>query len=352
MCSRPYFIDNPYYGLQNVGYNYLHDTIHAKIPVPCGVCPSCLALKQSYFVQRCQMECLDNMLFMCTLTYSEIMIPIKYINGFKLRYADFSDVQKMFKRIRKNNLFGLPFKYFCVSEYGGERHRPHFHLILSFPRSDSYDYLDFVNFEKKFHDVVLSEWRRNIGSTRSPIYIPLCKYVNNSRGRTFDFHYINPYSSANGEQDVAFYVTKYVLKSNSYVDRLKSALKLNSSTEEEFFENWRLFKPRCCVSKDWGSSKSPKVKSYIRKCIDVSISDRSLPYPIFINPLSGQEFPLSPFYRKKFLSLSDAHTFFYRGEDFTKLYDVSEETLKDVRFSKIVSIQNDRENSYLPYLDL
>lgn len=352
MCSRPYFIDNPYYGLQNIGYNYLHDTIHAKIPVPCGICPSCIALKQSYFVQRCQMESLDNMLFMCTLTYSEDMIPFKIVNGFKLRYADFSDVQKMFKRIRKGNLFGMPFKYFCVSEYGGERHRPHFHLIFSFPRPAKVDYLDYLNFEKKFHDVVLSEWRRNVGTIRKPIYKPLCKYINTSRGRTFDFHYINPASTEAGEQDVSFYVTKYLLKSNDYVDRLKSALKLNSSTEEEFIDNWKLFKPRCAISKDWGNSKSPNVRKYIRKCINVSLSDRSLPYPIFINPISGQEFPMSPFYRKKFLTISDAHTFFYRGDDFTVLYDVSKETLRDNRFSEILSIQNNRENSYLPYLDL
>lgn len=123
MCDKPTLIENPYYGLSNVALNFLHDTTHKFLPVPCGHCRTCIALRQSYFIQRCQMECLDNDMWFFTITYQNSMLPRRVVNGRSIAYPDFTDVQKMFKRIRKRNFFGASFRYFVVSEYGGEKHR-------------------------------------------------------------------------------------------------------------------------------------------------------------------------------------------------------------------------------------
>lgn len=337
MCDRPYLIDNPHYGLKNVGHNYLYDTIHTKIPVPCGHCPTCIALRQSYFIQRCQMEALDNDLFFCTLTYQRSMIRSLDVNGFKLKYADWSDLQKMLKRIRKSKLFGDSFRYFAVSEYGGETNRPHFHIFFSIPKIKDETFGELMYRENLYYKAVFKEWSRNVGSNRKPIYKPCSKLVVTSKGRTYDFHYVNPSLTDNAEADVGFYITKYVLKASPYVEKLHSALKLNLDLEE-FEQVWRLLKPRCCCSKDWGNSKSQSVKSYIRKCIDFSIDKTNLEYPVFINPISGQEFPLSPFYKRKFMNITDAHSFYFRSSDdkyFTDDYSVSDVDRIDNRFYTI-----------------
>lgn len=351
MCDRPYYIPNPYRGLSDVGLNYLHDCVSAFIRVPCGFCPACIALRQTYFVQRCQMESLSNDLFFATLTYSNDMIPRRIVNDFELLYPDWSDVQKMFKRIRKYNLFGSSFRYFAVSEYGGNNHRPHFHILFSFPKVPDERYSSTLSRSLEYHDILLSEWKRNTGSNRLPVYKPLCNYVSNSRGRNFDFHLVESHSTAAGEADVAFYVSKYVLKASPYVDSLKSALKLNLSPEE-FEEEWKYFKPRCNISKFWGDPFSPLVSQHIRNGIDLSLHDSSLLYPIFINPVSGLHSPLSPYYKRFFLDSVDAHVFWSRktpDDDFFD-YDLSDVVLKENHFDFVFNKVSDDSESF-NYLD-
>lgn len=297
-------IDNPYLGLEKVGLNRLHDTHSLKIPVPCGNCSTCIALRQNYYVQRCQMESIGNHLFFFTLTYKNDMLPRRIVNDRLLYYPDFSDVQKMFKRLRNE---GLKFSYLVVSEYGSNKHRPHFHGILSVPKCKNDNYHDIMNLEHFWHHRLFKEWRRNYGTDSHPDYQPLSEYIRTPFGSTYDCHYIHPSSSAKGEQDVAFYVTKYVTKSDKWVDRLKSALKLNLKPDD-FQEEWYYFKPRCCVSKGFGSYSNPAVKKHIRKGIESAIACKS-PFPYFINPISGQTFPLAPTFKKRFLTLKDAFIF-------------------------------------------
>lgn len=346
MCKSPILIDNPYLGLQLVGLNRFHDTHSLKIPVPCGNCSSCIALRQSYYIQRCQMESFSHHLFMMTLSYRESMIRFKIVNGRKLYYADFTDVQKMFKRLRNR---GLKFSYLVCSEYGGKHHRPHFHAIISVSKEENQTYHDILNLESKLSDMFLGEWRRNYGSDKKPIYKNLCQLVVNRFGRTYDFHYINPISSKNGEDDVAFYVTKYVTKSDSWVDRLKSALKLNLPNEE-FSELWKLFKPRACVSKTFGSYNDSKVIAHIRKGIDLSLNSDSK-FPYFVHPWSGQTFPLSPLFQKRFLTMSDKEIFFSRSEFSdgyceSEYYDNNSISVADKKLANIRKQINSRLNSY------
>ena len=129
MCISPIQIKNPYLGLGHLGLNRLHDTVNSYINVPCGHCPACTSLRQSWINQRVQMESLDNYLFYGTLTYKEDMVPWVHIGEYNLRVPDMSDFTKMVKRLRNE---GMKFSYIVVSEYGGKTYRPHYHFMLSF----------------------------------------------------------------------------------------------------------------------------------------------------------------------------------------------------------------------------
>lgn len=331
-------IDNPYLGLQNVGLNRFHDCHSLKIPVPCGNCASCIALRQSYYIQRTQMESIDNHLFMLTLTYSTPCLRFLNINGRKLYYADFTDVQKMFKRLRNR---GLKFSYMVVSEYGSTHHRPHFHAIISVPKGPKDTYHDIMNLECHLYNMFLGEWRRNYGSDKKPRYKALCHYIVTPRGRTYDLHYIHPAVTANGEDDVCFYVTKYVTKSDMWLDRLKSALKLNLSPER-FEEVWKLLKPRCCISKGFGNYQSDEVKKHIRQGIELAKISKS-EFPFFINPHSGQTFPLAPTFKRRFLTLEDQE-FFFSLSEYSDGYKETDQVSVMQHHVKDVKLKNIRHN--------
>lgn len=337
MCLTPQRIPNPYRGLQHIGLNYLHDCTAKFIEVPCGHCASCIALKQSYMVQRAQCETFSNDLWFCTLTYNNRALPILQVNDRRIRYADVHDFQCFIKRLRRDNALGLPFRYFAVTEFGSSEHhthRPHFHVIFSTPRIPYETQAERDAREKRYFKIILEYWCRNtattynrhgeiVPNTRNPIYLPLCtyveKYVHGKRYSTYDFHYIDTTRiDENGkihdESDVAFYVTKYALKHSDYVERLKRGLKLNTSPED-FQKIWSKVRPKCLCSKTWGAYRDKLVQEHIRKGIDYAIRSTEYCYPIFFNPTSGQTFPLAPFFKRKFMTLTDAHDFFYKNPE-------------------------------------
>ena len=111
-----------------------YDTESLKIYVPCGRCPVCCALRQSYLVQRVQMMSLDYYIYFATLTYNNESLPFVNVNGKKIKYADVQDFQNCIRYIRK--WCNLPdFKYLACSEFGSKRHRPHWHCLFFFPKS-------------------------------------------------------------------------------------------------------------------------------------------------------------------------------------------------------------------------
>jgi hypothetical protein len=71
-----------------------------------------------------QEEISKNPLFV-TLTYDPETVPHTK-NGYKNLSKE--DVQKFFKRLRKNSEHQI--KYYLCGEYGTERMRPHYHIIL------------------------------------------------------------------------------------------------------------------------------------------------------------------------------------------------------------------------------
>jgi len=90
--------------------------------VQCRKCETCLQARKRQWVGRilAEMQTCQETWF-TTHTYGG-----GYENG-EAYWIDYADIQKMFKRLRKD---GYKFKYIAVGEYGEKRSRGHFHLML------------------------------------------------------------------------------------------------------------------------------------------------------------------------------------------------------------------------------
>lgn len=336
MCVSPNLIPNPNYGLKNK-FSFMKDTVSKYLKVPCGVCSECVHVKQLSLVQRCIMESQFGYPFYCTLTYNNDSLPVLTTSdGFNIRYPLMSDVTNMIKRLRNDNAFGRPFRYFCVSELGSKRARPHFHLIWFLKKYDSDSVYTPVNLEKLLFNTILSYWCRNYGSRRNPDYRPLLTYVSKfvcgKLKSTYDLHYVVPSPLTGDSADVGFYVTKYMLKPSSKAQRLQQALKLNLS-EDEYEDVWKTVKPRWISSLNFGfgcyglqarkMSYSDRLDylsttdsfKYVRSCIDRSLVSQDRPK--FYDPDSGRSLPLSRYWKSfgNLFSSDDAVSFYYKDPD-------------------------------------
>lgn len=295
------------------------------------------------------MESLGHHLFFCTLTYNNENLPkITTSTGFDIRYADYRDIQLLIKRIRNNNLFGRSFKYIAVSERGSIKARPHFHVIFCVDKLPDDTYSDIVNLQSLIHSTILQNWVKNVGSKRSPKYVPLCTYVSKFvRGKlksNYDLHYIQP---LNGDSccSASFYVLKYMLKPSDKESKLQQALKLNLPPDE-YDDIWQLVKSRYFLSKGFGDPDNPDVIKYVRDC--VNLSSQSSAYPQFFNIDTGQGFPLARYYKDRghLYSLDDALKFFFNGSHPTgdSSYDLNPD-YEDIdnsilKFDKVQSFQD------------
>lgn len=262
-------------------------------------------MRQGSLVQRARCMSLDHYIFFCTLTYNRESLPsVITSNGISISYADIGDLQKMFKRIRQGNLFGSSFKYFFVTERGTDRGRPHVHGLIFIPKSINDDKLVPSFLESKIRNVLFHEWKRNYGTDKFPVWKPLftyrTKYIAGKRFSNFDCHYVTPYSTEKGDDDVAFYVTKYVLKPSDKEKRLQQALSLNLDPIE-YEDTWNLVRSRCLCSKGFGAATDLQ-KQYVKDCIHRS-SRCENGFQFYAK--DGSVSPLSRYYRK-FVSPDDA----------------------------------------------
>lgn len=328
MCLHPVYIKNPNYKRKLNNFSKLVDCTSQYIPINCGHCSQCIAMEQIYQVQRIQMESINNYLFMAMLSYNNDSLSRLEVNGFSIPFADIKDIQNTFKLIRKNDAFTRPFKYIAVSELGGKKGRPHFHLIISIPKYCVDDAYTPLNLEKLLYKELLKYWSHNVGSNRKPFYKPNLTYKQGWRnGRltyNYDLHYIVPYATDKGVASAAFYCLKYMLKLSDREKRLQQALRLNLSDSLYNFV-YNTVKSRKVASKGFGLIKSSydynsrkkitsdmydsDIKFHIRKGI-IFAREKS-PFPFYLHPDDGSTFPLSPFYRKYFLTLDDALCFWH-----------------------------------------
>lgn len=322
MCISPILIKNPNYGhtVKN-SYDvdcYMKNTTTQYIEIACGHCPECMILKQTYIRQRSTLMSRTHDIYFATLTYSPDMLPTMEVNGFKHAYADIRDFQNMVKYMRKIDFFGSPFKYIAVTEYGGKKHRPHFHVLFFVKKSDKKeDEFDIWNKTQFYYWALLKLWRRNVSTdinttagakkrvrvnTRNAVYKPLCRYVKDCRGRsTYDFHQVIPRRTKNGVADVCTYVTKYVLKFDKWIVRKQQALHQNLESDE-YKRVWNIIKPRILISKHFGDND--EFTDIVRRGIEYSISIGDKCFR-FIDPTNGKVMPLAPYLRRKFATYVD-----------------------------------------------
>lgn len=352
MCLNPITLKNPNFKAKH--FPLFADNISSKIQVPCGTCKECVALRQCYMVQRVQMLSKDYHIFMLTLTYNREHLPEVEVNGYRHSFVDFTHWQKMIKRMRKYNVLGFPFKYLVISEYGGRFHRPHIHALIFIKKEyikrpfewAASHFFDFYNY-----------WAINVGSRTRPVFELLSTWKKSADGRrTYDFHWVNPYLIVNGkpvsENSVAFYVTKYVMKFDKWLDKKRKALKLSLSSEDYNYY-WALFRPHCHFSHDFFP---PKI---ITKYNLYEVSERYKPFlkimkdTILLAPFHknyvfcylGKSYPLAPYlreYLKPLPLIGDwilGHFYMRRGEPLTdcpfasdpvEISDLEREGLVDV----------------------
>lgn len=400
MCTSPVIIKNPNYKQSHIGLNFLKDCENSHLAIPCGHCPDCIAVRQNNWVQRSEVESRKSHLFFATLTYDNKHLPVLIVPSedddvqYELPFADIHHVQLMMKNIRDNWKTSRTFKYLAVSELGGQRHRPHFH-ILFFVEKRAYDDENIIRgLEKDLWNLCFKYWSINIGSRKEPVYEPLFTYRRKFVGckvqTNFDLHYVNPSLTTEGVANVFYYVTKYLLKPSSAESRRQQALHLN--LEESMYESvWNIVKCRLLVSKGLGlcskmetrettvSFKDHGCPEYVQFYDAIMCSDDLPPddiekaylnfigakpekrrvlvpdaeicaqlhgqvcllagkfdYPVYINP-NGQAYPLASYYRKKadVYNVQDALTIYY---------NYIEDKVEVAGFNELQSIKNKLQN--------
>lgn len=347
MCKRPIFLPNPYYHTPNLsdhcltdkelckkyghraiykGYSFLHDTIHQRIAVPCGDCAECYALKQSYLSERLQLGSLVYDYWLITLTYNSRNLPIVHIGNYRHPFADYTHIQNMFKRIRQKELLPNEFRYFVASEYGGQFHRPHFHVVLALPKR-SWQINEREAYTKYLFDLFLSEWKINkSNSDKFPIWDSLLDYkVNKRTGKaTYDCRAVSDFVDKAGKlhlgaMEVGFYLTKYVTKFDKWLNAKKHMLRINYPEFYKYY--WNLLKPRWRFSKGFLYS-SYNVKDVKNSTLWQPIVDKMMQFHSynlqdpdkgfrFYIPEKQKSVPLDPYLRDKFYSANEIFDIFY-----------------------------------------
>lgn len=362
MCYSPVRVKNPYRGLKYL--SYIHDTESAYINVPCGVCKQCIALRQLDIIQRVQMESLDSFLFFTTLTYDNEHLPkITTSTGYEIPFADINHLQLLFKRLRRGNYFGRPFRYFAVSERGSSEQgsaRPHFHVLWFLPRFNGELYSDGLSLSKLLYDVIKEQWVINTGDNWHPVYEPLfthkSKFYRGKLYSNYDTHFVSPSLTSDGIDSVAFYVSKYLLKQNPREKRLQQAFKLNLP-EDEYEYLWPIVKSKSLRSSSFGfgfgdvpsdpsRGRFYKIVDYLRSC--VARSDPKKGFPCYFPPSSVGSFPLSHFYKSNPLvySLKDALDFLTEKDPFEVAdFSLTDAVIAESKLDKVVNLVDSKDLS-------
>lgn len=312
MCLNPILRPNVNFGKGHIGINFLKDCDRRYIEVPCGHCPECIAVRQNQLVQRVENESKYSYLFFCTLTYDnkhlpqlsvlvpastskdgsgaertlvpitpddaesflenadfdfdqpdtfnrladDEMVEATELKPIQMPYADIHHIQLLLKNLRDNNPCpGRRLRYVAVSELGKTRARPHFHILFFVEKLPTDDKFTPINLEKPFREYVKAHWAVNVGTRKNPVWEPRFTYRKRFYGgklyQNFDLHYVNPDLTTGGVQNVAYYVTKYMMKASPKEEARQQFLKLNLQ-EEQYEKVWSQIKCRLLVSKGLG----------------------------------------------------------------------------------------------------
>lgn len=189
-------------------------------------------------------------------------------------YADIHHIQLLLKNLRDNNpCDGRCIRYVAVSELGKRNGRPHFHILflvekrpgdegilpastlLNLPSRTGCKPEVYTKLERALYKAVFKYWAINVGTRKNPVYEPLFKYRKRYYGgkvyTNFDLHYVDPSRTSEGTSNVAYYVTKYIMKGSEKEVRRQQFLRLNLS-ESDYNLAWKTIRCRCLMSKGLG----------------------------------------------------------------------------------------------------
>lgn len=109
---------------------YVKDKLGRIKETGCGKCEDCLRKKRNDWVQRLISEWrYSKCTKFVTLTYDDAHLPIESVDEDRYRFTtNKRDVQLFLKRFRKLHQV----RYFLVSEFGDNTHRPHYHALFFF----------------------------------------------------------------------------------------------------------------------------------------------------------------------------------------------------------------------------
>lgn len=250
-------------------YRWVKDSSFSRSLVPCGTCDECLRLKQLQLLQRCQVEFDSCYVIFVTLTYKPKYLPELITSQDRsVSFSDPSDIRRMLKSIRHYG--GLPpFKQLFVSEFGGKRHRPHWHGLFFFPKCSIDRLMSPEQLEKRMIELIKRYWVVCTKPGRFPEFDTLCdfnskRYRNGKVERPWDCHLVTEFISnertsdlfssvdvSSDKSSVMFYVSKYMLKPDDWIRKRQQALRLNYDPDE-YKAVWSQVRPRVMISQFFG----------------------------------------------------------------------------------------------------
>lgn len=372
MCIRPITIKNPGFIDRSTKAGrsqykntlaFLHNTETQYIQVPCGSCYECAKKHQMSLYQRSSIEAETHFVFYQTLTIAPRHMSYLDMADETLQYFDYAYFQKYLKMIRKNDVFKTPFKYIAVLEYGGQRHRPHMHVLYFVPK-DSKPFETIAKIENNehrnyalqnraycLHDELLRLWRVNLGTRFNPIWDNLCDYKCNSKGeRNFDFVAVE--DTPKDTKNVLFYVSKYCTKFDEWAYNLKRRIYAKLQNPSIASDIWSIIKPRVIVSKGFGLTNI-NTKSYLQKSIAFSLANTDesglLDGWKFVVNDSGKILPLSRYYIKHFVTVDNQITMWFNSADIDiekdlRNIELEKRESKELKFKDLIRIRN----GYIP----
>lgn len=337
MCLRPVTIRNPKYSkdsyvsengqLKNIGKNY--SSKKEYIQVNCGQCAECRQGYINSIIQRGIVESLSSWSFFITLTYDNDHIPCIEIDGERLFYASYDDIQDMFKRFRAANVLdGRDFRYLCANEYGTKKFRPHFHIDLYIARRADDDETTPYKLREIIFNNLGKFFARNVGTRKHPKYEQLFTYrrriIKGKEKSNYFVQFVEPeqfdtYLKKDFIQDVNIersirYLINYINKPNKYdrkvnciIDRYKDDIYMYNKLKN-------LLKPQVRFSKGFGCGFTNGKQNYLEK-ISIRCSENTFVYTDLVNNLPDDYEQFSKEYEDLYLEVEE-----WREKDFYKKY--------------------------------
>lgn len=176
------------------------------VTVPCKKCDECQSMKVRHWTGRILAECQSGAVpWFMTFTYKG------GYNDPKAYWLDYTDIQKMFKKIR---VAGYKFRYVVVGEYGSEKDRAHWHAIILWegePPPVTFAHKQYT-WDYWSHGYTYAETPRNIQATAQYLMKYLLKDatapIHYSKRPAIGEKYLHEYARQHVKEGLSLFPTK------------------------------------------------------------------------------------------------------------------------------------------------